>query len=47
MNFSQHDGFKLTMQPNKITIFKRQNPVIQLFKLFLIGFRILRMALKH
>lgn len=47
MNFSKNDNFKLTMQPSKFTIFKRQNPVIQLCRLFVIGFKILRMAFKH
>ena len=47
MNFSKNKDFKLTMQPSKLTIFKRQNIIIQLFRLVAIGFKILKMAFKH
>lgn len=47
MTFMKNDDFKLTMQPGKFTIFKRQNVVIQFFRLLVIGFKILKMAFKH
>ena len=46
MNFTKNKNFKLTMQPNKLTLFKRQNIIIQLCRFIVIGFKILKMDLK-
>jgi hypothetical protein len=46
MNFRENKNFKLTMQPNKWTLFTRTCIIIQLYRFIIIAFKILKMDLK-